>query len=211
MMRSCLILAAAAAALAAPPDLPRTLKGIEERYNRARTLEVGFEQTMSARGQPRRTESGRLSLRKPGRMRWDYTVPAGKLFLSDGKNIYFYTPAANRVEKMKMKETEDMRAPLAFLLGRLDFSRDFSSYLTTPEGGDLRIKARPKSDKLPYSEVEFVATPDFRIRALTVTGRDQSVMEFRFSEEKVNLTLSDSLFEFRAPAGAEVVDLTAGN
>lgn len=202
---------AATAALAAPRDLPRTLKGIENRYNNARTLEVAFEQTVSVNGRGRRTESGKLSLRKPGRMRWDYSSPAGKLFLSDGKLIYFYSPAAHRVEKMKVKETEDMRAPLAFLLGRLDFNRDFRSYLTTPEGDNLRIKAMPKSDKLPYSEVEFVATPDHHIRSLTVTGRDQSIMEFRFSDEKINPSLSDRLFEFTAPAGAEIVDMTSSN
>ena len=209
-MRSSLILLAAAA-FGAPLDLPRVLKGIENRYNSARTIEVDFEQTHSVKGRGRRTESGTLSLRKPGRMRWDYTSPAGKLFLSDGKLLYFYSPSANRVEKMKMKESDDMRAPLAFLLGRIDFNRDFRSYQVTPEGTDLRIKAMPKSDKLPYSEVEFVAAPDYRIRALTVKGRDESVMEFRFSDEKMNPALSESLFQFRPPAGAEIVDLTASN
>ena len=206
-----LLLLAATAALATPADLPRTLKGIENRYNNARTLEVAFEQTMSVNGRGRRTESGKLSLRKPGRMRWDYSSPAGKLFLSDGKLIYFYSPSTNRVEKMTVKETEDMRAPLAFLLGRLDFSRDFRSYLTTPDGDNLRIKALPKSDKLPYSEVEFIATPDYHILSLTVTGRDQSIMEFRFTDEKINPSLSDRLFEFSAPVGAQIVDLTSSS
>ena len=66
---------------------------------------------------------GDLYLRKPGKMRWDYKTPAGKLFLSDGKQVYFYNPATNRAEKTKLKETEDMRAPLAFLLGKLDFEQ----------------------------------------------------------------------------------------
>ena len=61
-------------------------------------------------------------------MRWEYSQPAGKLFLSDGKLIYYYNPIANRAEKMKLQESEDMRAPLAFLLGKLDFQKDFTRF-----------------------------------------------------------------------------------
>ena len=81
-----------------------------------------------SRGRPRKSESGELTLRKPGRMRWDYTAPAGKLFLSDGKQVYLYTPDSNRVERMPLKESDDMRAPLAFLLGKLDFAKEFRDF-----------------------------------------------------------------------------------
>jgi outer membrane lipoprotein carrier protein len=102
---------------AADVDLNGLLKGIEQRYNKAKTLQVQFNETYSVQGRARKSESGSLTLRKPGRMRWDYTAPAGKLFLSDGKDVYLYTPDAHRVEKMKLKESEDMHAPMAFLLG----------------------------------------------------------------------------------------------
>ena len=91
------------------------LKNVENRYNRAQTLQVLFNESYTGAGQPRRSEAGRLTLRKPGRMRWDYTSPLGKLFVSDGKFLWLYTPANNRVERMRLKEAEDMRAPLAFL------------------------------------------------------------------------------------------------
>ena len=54
------------------------LKGVENRYNRAQTLQVLFNEAYTGPGQPRRTESGKLALRKPGRMRWDYAKPAGE-------------------------------------------------------------------------------------------------------------------------------------
>ena len=58
-------------------------------------------------------------------MRWDYDQPKGKLFVSDGKFLWLYTPEGNRAERMKLKESDDMRAPLAFLLGKLDFQKEF--------------------------------------------------------------------------------------
>jgi len=139
-------------------------------------------------------------------MRWQYTAPAGKLFVSDGKFIYSYTPQDNRAEKMKLQETDDMRAPLAFLLGRLDFNKDFREFHAHAEDGGVFITAIPKSDKLPYSEVSFLAAPDFTIRRLEVKGQDNSVLRFTFENEKKDPALQDAMFRFTPPPGAEYVD-----
>lgn len=168
-------------ALAAGQDLGGILKAVESRYNRAQTLEVQFQQTFSVPNRGQRTESGALFLRKPGRMRWQYASPPGKLFLSDGKFIYLYLPSDNRVEKTRVKESEDLRAPLAFLLGKLDFQKDFKKFTARPEGPDTWIVAEPRSDNLAYTQVAFLVTPAFEIRRLEVTGQDRSVMEFRFA------------------------------
>ncbi len=144
--------------MAADNDLTRLLKGVEERYNKARTLKVLFSQGYQ-QGSGRRVENGELLLRKPGKMRWTYANPAGKLFISDGKNVFLYSPATNRVDKIKLKEADDMRAPLAFLLGKLDFSRDFKDFEATKDGGNTIVSAMPKSDKLPYAKVNFTVSP----------------------------------------------------
>ena len=205
-MRPIALVLLALSPAAAETSLWKLLQGVEERYNRARTLQVLFEQSYSAGSRGRRTESGELFLRKPGRMRWNYSSPPGKLFVSDGKDIYFYTPNTNRVEKMKLRESEDLRAPLAFLLGRLDFKRDFGEFRVRAEADGQWITALPKSDRLPYRQVEFLVTPAFEIRQLRVAGQDNSVLEFRFAGERVNPPLSDALFTFQAPPGAEVVE-----
>jgi outer membrane lipoprotein carrier protein len=192
---------------AADPGLSRVLKGVEERYNRAKTLQVVFEETYTVNGRARKAESGDLYLRKPGRMRWDYTAPAGKLFLSDGKDVYLYTPSDNSAEKMKLKESEDMRAPLAFLLGKLEFEKEFQNFQTKQtDGGNLKIIANPKSDRLPYREVEFIVTPDFQIRTLNITGQDSSVLTFVLTNERLNPTLDDKIFRFNLPSGATLKD-----
>ncbi|MCS6954289.1 MAG: outer membrane lipoprotein carrier protein LolA [Bryobacterales bacterium] len=203
----CLVLAAG---VAAAQDLGRVLDRVEQRYNRARTIHVLFEQTWRVQGRPPRTESGELFLLKPGRMRWQYRVPPGKLFLSDGRFVYLYTPETNRAEKMPLKETEDLRAPLGFLLGRLDFRRDFGRFLSRPEGAALRVIAEPKSDRYPYTQVEFLVTPQHEIQYLRIQGQDHSIMEFRFAQEKIDPPLAASLFRFTLPPGAELVETVLG-
>jgi outer membrane lipoprotein carrier protein len=147
-------------------------------------------------------------LRKPGRMRWDYSQPKGKLFISDGKFMWMYTPAENRAEKMKLQESDDMRAPLAFLLGKLNFEKEFRNLQARPEGAGAgtRITAEPKTANLPYSAVEFVVTTENRIREVKVTGFDNSILDFTFEEESLDPPLDGKLFQFQAPPGAEVVD-----
>ncbi|HLK19029.1 MAG TPA: outer membrane lipoprotein carrier protein LolA [Bryobacteraceae bacterium] len=190
---------------AASPDLTVILKGVEQRYNHAKTLQVQYNETYTVQGQARKSETGTLTLRKPGRMRWDYTAPAGKLFLSDGKDVYLYTPESHRVEKEPLKASEDMRAPMAFLLGKLDFSKEFRNFELKPEGTGFVVTARAKSDKLPYEKVEMLVTPDYEIRRLVVNGQDGSILTFLFDQEKLNPAVNDAQFKFQLPAGAQLV------
>ena len=201
------ILWAAAGLLAATGlDLDTLLKGVEKHYNRARTMEFDFEQTQSGQGQIARTEAGEVALQKPGRMRWTYSRPAGKFFLTDGKFAYFYSPSTKQVTRAKIKEADDLRAPLAFMMGQLDFHRDFKEFRTTPEGGNTYIIAIPKSARAPYTQVDFLVTPDFRIELLRVTGQDGSVTRYRLSRERANTALPASTFQFAKPDGAELID-----
>jgi outer membrane lipoprotein carrier protein len=194
----------AASALMGDVPLNDLLQRVEARYNHAKTLQVLFEEQYTRPGQIQRSESGVLSLRKPGRMRWDYTQPKGKQFLSDGKFLYLYTPDTNRAEKTKMKETDDMRAPLAFLLGKLNFQKEFRNIQEEPDAAGRRIIAEPKSDNLPYSRVEFVVTPAGQIRQVRVTGFDKSFLIFTFEQEKMDVPLNAKLFQFSLPPGAQL-------
>lgn len=204
-MRMLWVLLALTPAFPASLNVSKLLKDVENRYNNAKTLQVAFEETYKAQGRAR-TEAGNLFLRKPGRMRWQYTQPSGKLFVSNGKDVFFYSADTHRAEKMKLKETADMRAPMAFLLGRLDFDKDFGKYAAREAAGGVFIVATPKSDKLPYREVSFLVGPDARIQRLIVTGQDSSVLDFAFSNEQVNPPIKDGMFQFQLPKGAEFVD-----
>jgi outer membrane lipoprotein carrier protein len=188
--------------LADDAGLKQMLKNVEDRYNHAQTLQIGFSEAYTAQGKARKPETGTLYLRKPGRMRWQYTTPAGKLFLSDGKFLYLVVPDSKRVQKMKSKESEDMRAPLAFLLGRLHFQHDFQNFQTRPEGADTWITADPKSPDLAYTKIEFEVTPQYEIRRVRATGQDRSVLDFRFDEEKLNPQIDSRLFQFELPPGS---------
>lgn len=190
-------------ALAAPAT-DELIKQVQDRYNQVRTLSVDFR--MEDHHRP--PEEGKLTLRKQGKMRWDYSKPAGKLFVADGKTVYLYSAKDNKVEKVPLKDTEDMRAPLAFLLGRLDLKKQFGSFATRPGGkeGGTWLTASAKNDRAPYEQIDMLIAADGSVQHLRVAGRDQSEIDFYFKEERLNPPVSDALFHFTIPPGAEVVD-----
>jgi outer membrane lipoprotein carrier protein len=108
---------------------------------------------------------------------------------------------------MKLKESGDMRTPLAFLMGRLDLRRDFRRFEGRSVGENLEMVAFPTSNKAPFDQVTFVLTPEYRIEQLEISGQDGSVMRFQFSEERIDPPLTDNLFEFKIPKGAEFVEI----
>ena len=191
---------------AADTGLDTLIRSIEQRYNRAQTLSIDFTETYSVAGRNHRPESGNLVLRKPGRMRWTYSEPAGKLFVSDGHNAYLYTATDNRVERSTLKASEDLHAPMAFLLGKLDLKKEFRAFETKPAGPDTSLVGEARTDRLPYETVQMLIGPDFAIHELTVHGRDGSILGFVFKNEVLNPEVPDKSFRFTAPPGADVVE-----
>ena len=196
----------AVSAFAADAGLTRTLAAVENRYNSAATLQVLFHEDYTPSGRPHRSEAGTLTLSKPGRMRWEYSQPKGKLWVSDGKRVFMYLPQENRVERAPLKESDDVHVPPAFLLGKLHFDKEFRNIQGRPEGGGVRILAEPKVDTLPYSQVEFQISAQNQIREVKVTGFDKSILVYTFDEEKMNPPADPKLFKFVVPSGAEVVE-----
>lgn len=206
-MRLLALITCAAALPVAAQSVFDILDGVERRYNRPKTIQFHFEQSLAGGGRMTRSESGMVYLSRPGRMKWDYERPAGKFFLVDGKNVYYFSPSARRVERSPVKNSADLRTPLALLMGRLDFRQHFKEFRSRPDGANVAIAALPRSNKAPYDLVEFVVAPDRQIVALKVTGQDKSVMNFVFKDEKSNVPFAPGLFELAVPGGATVVDV----
>ena len=189
----------AVSAFTADTPLDRLLKTVEQRYNRTDTLQVLFQYRYIKTGRAQRPESGVLDLRKPRKMRWEYSEPKGKLAVCDGKTFWTSIPGED-VEKLELKDSDI--APFGFLLGKLNFDKEFRNLKSAPEGADTRVAGEPKTDNLPYSGVEFLIAPDGRVKEVKITRFDNSLMVYTFDQEKAGIRLDDKLFQFQMPKGA---------
>src|SRR5271163_1317300 len=108
------------------------VKKVDDHYNHLSSLRARYTEHYAGMGLDR-TESGTLVLKKPGRMRWSYDQPVGKVFVLDGKFGWFYTPGDSQASRVPAKQMDDLRSPLRFLLGHTQLQKELDSLTVTPE------------------------------------------------------------------------------
>ena len=198
--------------LFAQPDVHAIADKVDQRYNHLQTLEAQFSETYSGAGMTR-TEKGTLMLKKPGRMRWDYEQPRPKMFLTDGTTAWFYVPGERQVRRAPVKQIDDLRSPLRYLLGKTKLEKEFVGLTIAVDAkpvnpGDVVMQGVPKGmqDRVARTLVEVA--PDGLIVRILVEELDGSETEFRFLQQKENVQISDQRFRFTPPPGVEVVQGT---
>lgn len=179
---------------------------VDRHYNQLHSLKSGFTENYEGMGVSR-TESGTLFLIKPGRMKWEYSSPPGKLFLLDGKYAWFYSRGDPKVQRIPAKELDDLRSPLRFLLGRTELEKELDHLKMTPAGnGEYTLTGLPKGQEKRVLRLALTVTPDGAITAIEMEESDGAVTHFHFSHEQPNAPISPSAFHFAPPPGVPVVD-----
>jgi outer membrane lipoprotein carrier protein len=197
------------------PNVNTVAHLVDERYNHLQTLEAEFTEIYQGTGMDR-TESGKLWLKKPGKMRWEYRSPEEKLFVSDGRDGWLYLPSQKQVRKSSMKSFDDLRSPLAFLLGKTKLEKELSGLSFAPDiqtwhSDDVILRGVPAALSDRVREVLLEITPEHQIARILIHAVDDSIMEYRFNNQKENVAVSDSQFRFSTAAGTEVIEDDTGN
>jgi outer membrane lipoprotein carrier protein len=188
----------------------RLAEAIDTHYNHLHSLQVHFTQTYDGMGM-NRVEKGTLLLGKGGRlhegkMRWTYTQPAGKLFVFDGTFAYFYTPGQTEVQRVPAKQLDDLRSPLALLLGHADLVKQLDGMTMTPApDGEATLVGVPKGLSDRVSELKITATSRGVIHTLVIEDKDGARNSFTFSDEQPNIPAPNGAFHFTPPPGTHVV------
>lgn len=204
------LLLSLAAASAQGADVKAIASAVDAHYNHLRTLQAEFTELYRGSGMER-TESGTLWLKKPGKMRWEYRSPKEKLFVSDGKTAWFYVPEDRQARKSSAKKVEDLRSPLAFLLGKTKLEKELRGLSLAPDieplaSGDVVLRGVPKGLEDQISEIVLEVTPDNRIARLIMQEVDGASTEYRFSDQQEDVNIQDARFGFKPPAETEIVE-----
>ncbi len=197
-----------APATSAQSELDQLINSLQAKYNKLSSLAADFTQVYTAPGERTRRESGHLLLKKPGKMRWDYTSPEAKLFISDGRWLYEYVPAEKYATRSRVKEADDLRAPFAFLLGRGNLRRDFKHIEFASESpvkaGNKVLRMVPKR-AVDFKELLIEVEPNsLQLARLSIIETNSARSDFMFSNVRENVPVSANQFTFKAPPGVEV-------
>ncbi len=195
--------------LAAQTDVHALADKVDQRYDHLRSLQADFSETYTGAGMTR-TESGTLLLKKPGQMRWNYDQPRAKLFVTDGHTAWFYVPGEKQARRTSIKQLDDLRSPLRYLLGKTKLEKELEGLSLAPDqkpmnAGDVVLRGVPKGMRDRVEETLLEIAPDGLITRIVVEELDGSITEFRFHQQKENVQLADQEFHFVPPPGVEIV------
>jgi len=191
-------------------DLSPIIDGMQNKYSRMLGLEAQFTQVY--RGPDGRTlqETGRLLLKRPGKARWDYNEPEKKLFVSDGKNIFFYAEGEKQATQASVKESGDPQIPFLFLLGRGNLRRDFSRIEVADgerpvEPSNLVLRLVPKRAPQEFKQLLVEVDPSsYQVKRMVIFERSGARMDFILSNVRENYVAPDNQFQFNPPAGVTI-------
>ena len=179
---------------------------VDRRYNQLHSLTAGFTESYTGMGIDR-TESGKLLLLKPGRMKWEYTNPAGKLFLLDGKYAWFYSRGDSQVQRIPAKQLDDLRSPLRFLLGHTELEKEMNGLtLASAPNAQFTLTGVPKGRENRVARLTLTVTAEGTITAIEIEETDGALTHFTFTGEVPNAPIKPETFHFTPPAGVPVVD-----
>jgi outer membrane lipoprotein carrier protein len=207
MLKRILILAIvlAASGLGVAQDTDALLNRVDEHYNRLTSLRARYTEHYAGMGLDR-TESGILLLKKPGRMRWSYDQPEGKLFVLDGKFAWFYNPGDAQVQRLPAKQLDDLRSPLRFLLGHTQLKKELGNLTVTQDTHGIHIAGVPKGMEQRIQRLTLDVTTPGEIQHMKLEEIDGAITEFTFTQVQENVPTREADFAFTPPQGVTIVN-----
>jgi outer membrane lipoprotein carrier protein len=209
------IVAALAPMRAADQAADEFAQAVQRKYDAIKDFSADFVHTYQGGVLKKQlTEKGHMAIKKPGKMRWDYTSPEEKVFVSDGVKIYSYIPQDKQV-MVATVPANDATTPALFLAGKGNLTRDFTASIgDVPAGlpaGTRALKLVPKKAQPDYDWLVLLVDPGtLSLRGLVTNDAQGGTSSFTFANLKENLGTSDKEFAFKIPRGVDVVSDSGG-
>ena len=203
-----MILSLLAAPAQARPSALETARALQQKYDRVADFTADFTHVYQG-GVLKKTatELGTVQIKKPGKMRWEYTKPDRKEFVSDGRKIYSYIPADKQVVVSSIPPDDQATTAVLFLAGKGNLTRDFSvAYADAAAPDTIALRLDPKQKQRDYDWlIVVVDRATLQIRGLTAADQQGGTSTFTFTNYHENTRLADKVFEFRIPPGTDVI------
>ncbi len=196
-------------------EVQEVVKQLQARYEKTKDLQADFTQKTTIEGFERSiTSSGKVYIKKPGRLRWNYLDPSVEDIYVNRNDVKVYVPEHKQVLVGKLTQMAASKAPLELLQGAAKLDESFNVVPTPGKGrgvGGVRLLTLlPKSQEgeagrsLQRVVLELFPKTYF-IRTISLYEVSGNVASFEFSSLQSNIGLSDALFELKLPADVEVV------
>lgn len=153
--------------------------------------------------------SGNIFVRYPGMMRWEYEKPETQIIITDGHKLWIYRPSDNQVLTGSAPTFFSDGKGASFLSDIKLIRQKFKISLeNSKEDFYYELRLQPLEKKLDVTDIRLSVTKNTFtvIRIITYNSYgDENRIEF--ANHQFDVKLDDSLFSFKIPPGADVVQL----
>lgn len=191
---------------------------VQSFYDQTQSFEAGFVQTYYSRIYGTYTRSrGTLVFDKPGRMRFDYGAPNGKVVVADGRKLTMYEPGdegeAGQYAQTSMREGA-IPGAFSFLTGQGRLEEQYTFRLLSSrtyrfDGYVLELTPRTADPRFRRVLLYVDANPARAglVRAVRIDDHEGNRNKFEMRNMRFNRGVSAARFAFAPPAGARMVQM----
>jgi len=200
------------AATAAAPDVNEVTDKVDATCSRVQDLSARFHQTATNRSLGQVQEaSGVVLMKRPGKMRWEYQKPEARLFVTDGKTLWAYSPVDKQAVVQDVGGAFSSRVPLSFLAGDCQLRREFT--IAAVENATTRssttfmiLDLKPKHPEAGIARMLLeVNLQTYTVERATLFDAGGNTTVIALTNLKLNTGLPDQQFQFTPPTGVTVI------
>ena len=198
--------------VATADDASAVVDKVQEFYKDVKQVTAKFRQTVkNATFGKTTTSDGKVWIKKPGKMRWDYyskkkkkggksVVETIKTFISNGTYLYVIEHQNKQVIEKNLEKSM-LPTAVTFLYGKGDLKKDFDAEIDTSGDygtkDDIVLKMNPKVESAQYSVLYLVVDKtNYRVKESVVIDSAKNVNHFRFYEPDFDTEIKSTLFVF---------------
>lgn len=191
---------------AAPEEANRAAarERLESYLEATQTLRARFRSVLLDERRSTLAESaGQVALKRPGRFRWEYTVPSPSLLIADGESLWSFDP---ELEQAVVRRMDDMDGanPTQLLGGDADLERDFDVVGAYRAAGVDWVEVTPRAIASDFDTIRL-GFVDGTVTMMELGDKLGQVTQILFEDVEINTPLADAQFEFVPPPGTDIV------
>ena len=176
--------------------------------NGIKTMRAGFTQTIyDNHGKAMQKSNGRMALERPGKFRWEVSQPMPQIIVANAERLWIYDPDLQQVTIRHLKR-EAGEAP-ALLLSHQNaaLEKDYNIETMSPDGSMQWFLLKPRKNDNMFASVKM-GFAQHQLKEMVLEDQIGHATRVQFQKVEMNTPLPSSLFNFKAPAGTDVIDET---
>ncbi len=184
---------------------------IQKKYEEIEDFHADFTQeaTVKALNTVQKSD-GEVWFKKPGKMRWNYYEPYKDQIVSDGQTLWFYNEEEKQVIESPLNRVSETESTSTLLsgLGKIKdlYRTSFSESREFESDGNYLVDLRPKDEGEDYNKATLAINKDtMMVNTLYLYDPFGNLTKILLRNVEVDKGVSDSLFNFQAPSGVEVI------